>query len=225
MRRQFRTLSIAASVLAAAGGAASFAQARSGAVWDPSQLPETHGTVKQYTLTPRGDVDGFVLTDGTQVQLPPHLSAQTVFALRPGDKVTIKGLKAKALPLIDASSATNDATGAAVVNNGPPAPRSGDETTIAGKIVAQLHGKRGELNGAVLEDGTILRLPPPEAARLSESLEVGKVVTARGERNSTALGTWIDARALGASAEQLSDIRAPRPPKGPPDRAPPPPRG
>ena len=50
-----------------------------GYVWDPSQLPETKGTVKQYTLTPRGDVDGLILNDGTEVKLPPHLSSQVVY--------------------------------------------------------------------------------------------------------------------------------------------------
>ena len=56
-----------------------------GAVWDSSQLPETRGTIRQYTLTPRGDVDGLILTDGTEVKLPPHLTGQIVFAVRPGD--------------------------------------------------------------------------------------------------------------------------------------------
>lgn len=27
---------------------------------DPSRLPETRGTLKQYTLSPRGDVDGLI---------------------------------------------------------------------------------------------------------------------------------------------------------------------
>src|SRR5262249_29128996 len=45
-----------------------------GFMWDASQLPETKGTVKQYTLTPRGDVDGLILNDGTEVKLPPHLT-------------------------------------------------------------------------------------------------------------------------------------------------------
>ena len=60
-----------------------------GSIWDPSQLPETKGTVKQYTLTPRGDVDGLILNDGTEIKLPPHLSSQVVYAIRPGDAVTI----------------------------------------------------------------------------------------------------------------------------------------
>src|SRR5262245_14212185 len=32
-------------------------------IWDSSQLPETRGTVKLYTLTPRGDIDGLILDD------------------------------------------------------------------------------------------------------------------------------------------------------------------
>ena len=75
-----------------------------GTLWDASQLPETRGIVEQYTLTPRGDVDGLILNDGTEVTLPLHLTNQIVFAVRPGDAVTIRGLKARALPLIEAAS-------------------------------------------------------------------------------------------------------------------------
>jgi hypothetical protein len=42
----------------AAGGIAAVAQTPPGELFDPAQLPETKGTVKQYTLAPRGDVDG-----------------------------------------------------------------------------------------------------------------------------------------------------------------------
>src|SRR6202166_3794124 len=106
---------------------------------DAAQLPETKGTVRQYTLTPRGDVDGFILTDGTEVKVPKHLSAQFVYAIHPGDAVTVRGLRAFALPLIDAATITNDATGATVVDNGPPGPdRWASATTSAGKVSATL---------------------------------------------------------------------------------------
>ena len=71
-------------------------------------------------MTPRGDVDGLILNDGTEVALPPHLTSQIVFAVRPGDAVTIRGLKAPALPLIEAASVTNFATGVSVIDDGPP---------------------------------------------------------------------------------------------------------
>jgi len=56
--------------------------------------------VQQFTLTPRGDIDGLILTDGTEVETPPHLSTQIAYAIRPGDMVTIQGLHAAALPLV-----------------------------------------------------------------------------------------------------------------------------
>jgi hypothetical protein len=210
-------------------GAAGYAQT-TGSMWDSSQLPESRGTVKQYTLTPRGDVDGIILTDGTEVKLPPHLTAQTVFAIRPGDQVSIRGLRARAAALVDAASITNVTTGKSVVDNGPPDRRDrGQDQVISGRIAAALHGKRGEINGALLEDGTVLRLPPPEAERLQEWLRQGQSVSARGDMLDTALGKVVDVRAIGASPEQMTELAGGKPPKGPKDgldrRGPPPPPG
>jgi hypothetical protein len=199
-----------------------------GYVWDGSQLPTTKGTVRQYTLTPRGDVDGLVLTDGTEVKLPPHLSTQTVFAIHPSDVVTIHGLKARALPLVDAVSITNDATGATIADSGPPAGpgRAAIETTLTGKIAALLHGKRGEVNGALLDNGAILRLPPPEADRMQAFMQPGAQVAVRGASLVTPLGTVVDVAAMGSSPDRLTELRSPPPagrkgiggPKGAPPR-------
>jgi hypothetical protein len=217
-------------------GAAAYAQT-GGPLWDSTQLPETRGIVKQYTLTPRGDVDGLILNDGTEVTLPPHLTSQIVFTVRPGDAVTIRGLKARALPLVEAASVTNFATGASVADNGPPdgPGRSASEQMLSGKIASQLHGKRGEINGAVLDNGTIVRLPPPEGARIEAMIQPGQSVAVRGATLKTALGTVVDVTAIGASPDQLTELTArPHPPNprgeprrgpgGPADFGPPPPR-
>ena len=90
-------------------------------LYDPQQLPAQRGQVQQFTLTPRGDIDGLILTDGTEVKTPPHLSTQIAYAIKPGDTVTIHGLHAAALPLVQAVSITDDATGRMVIDNGPPA--------------------------------------------------------------------------------------------------------
>jgi hypothetical protein len=204
---------ISASVLAS--GAAIYAQT-TGSLWDPTQLPATRGTVKQYTLTPRGDVDGLILNDGTEVKLPPHLTSQIVFAIRPGDTVTIRGLKAFALPLIDAAAVTNDATGTTVVDNGRPGgpDRWTTQQTVSGRIAAALHGKRGEVNGALLDNGVTLRIPPFEAERLQAWLQPGQMVTVRGTSLVTALGTMIDVTAIGAAPDQMTEL-AVRPSAGP----------
>ena len=202
-------------------GAAVFGQAGP-PMWDSSQLPETKGTVKQYTLTPRGDVDGLILNDGTEIKLPPHLTAQIVFAVKPGDAVSVRGLKARALSLIDAASVTNFVTGITVTDNGPPdgPGRTITETTLTGRIAAVLHGKRGEVNGALLDNGTILRLPPPEAERLQSLFQPGQSVAVRGARLVTQLGTVVDVRAIGSSPKQLTELDVPPPPRGGPKGGP-----
>jgi hypothetical protein len=83
------------------------------------QLPQFKGTVARYTLTPRGDVDGLLLSDGTEVHFPPHMSAQLVYVIKPGDAVTVRGLKAYSTPLIDALAISNDASGQTVIDRGP----------------------------------------------------------------------------------------------------------
>jgi hypothetical protein len=199
-------------------GAAVYAQSEN-PVWDATQLPETKGTVKQYTLTPRGDVDGLILNDGTEIKLPPHLTAQIVFAVKPGDAISVRGLKARALPLVDAASVTNTATGASVIDGGPPGGpgRGGNtETSLTGKVAAPLHGKRGEVNGVLLENGTVLRLPPPEAERFQAMLQQGQTVAVRGVSLVTPLGTVVDVRAIGTTPEKLTELAAPPPPRGGP---------
>jgi hypothetical protein len=224
--KRYRALAGALLITTMLGaGAVVYAQT-GGPVWDASQLPETRGTVKQYTITPRGDVDGLILNDGTEIKLPPHLTAQIVFAVKPGDAVTVRGLKARALPLVDAASVTNVATGAAVVDSGPPGGPGGSttETTLTGKVAAALHGKRGEVNGALLENGTVLRMPPPEAERFQSFLAQGRAVAVRGVSVVTPLGTVVDVRAIGSSAEKLTELTTP-PPRGGPKGGPKGPKG
>jgi hypothetical protein len=187
-----------------------------GQVFDPQQLPAINGKVAQYTLTPRGDVDGLILQDGTQVLLPPHLSSQLVYAVKPGDSVTVQGLKAMALPLVSALSVTNDATGQTVAEGGAPrGPRgpgaSGETMQAQGRVKMALHGRRGEINGVLLDNGTVVRVPPPEAERLALILAPGQTIYASGEGQAGPLGKVIAARTLGPSQDQAQLLAAPRP--------------
>ena len=166
-------LSALCAVTALGVGAAAYSQP-AGQTWNSSQLPATNGTVRQYTLTPRGDVDGLILTDGTEVKVPPHLTGQIVYSIHPGDAVMIRGLRARALPLVQAEWIRTAANARTVVDNGPPGPAGGGpETTLSSRVLATLHGARGEVNGALLDNGVVLRLPPPEADRMQSLLQPG----------------------------------------------------
>ncbi len=209
---------LAATLAAGLGGVTAYAQQPASS--EAEQLPTIKGKVAQYSLTPRGDVDGFILDNGTEVHFPPHLSTQVVFTVKPGDAVTIHGLKAQAVPMVQATSITNDASGQTVIDNGPPAggpgrhgPNAGGQTLqVQGQVKEQLHGPRGELNGVLLQDGTIVRLPPPEAQRLAADLAPGKQVYAQGNGIASPLGKVVAARSIGPSQSQAVALAAPPPP-------------
>jgi hypothetical protein len=47
------------------------------------QQVDLQGKVKAFTMTPVGDLEGMVLTDGNEIHVPPHLSAQLAAAVHP----------------------------------------------------------------------------------------------------------------------------------------------
>jgi len=213
-------------------------------LYDPGQLPIYTGRVQQFTLTPRGDIDGLILSDGTEVKTPPHLSTSIAYSVKPGDSVSIHGLRAAALPLIQAVSLTDQANGRTIVDNGPAAPpgppgpppgfgplpgpgvRSGPAAPLPGLIEVQgrvrmaLHGAQGEVNGVLLEDGTVLRLPPPAAMTFAALFQPGQTLVAEGVGFSNALGKGLEVRQLGASREQLNFVADQTRPRGKKPRRP-----
>lgn len=278
--KRMRYVLLAATIAAGTGGVAI---AQNAATYDPAQLPATTGKVAQYSLTPRGDVDGLILQDGTEVHFPPHLGTQLVFVAKPGDSVTIHGLKARNVPMVMAMQVTNDATSKSVTDAGPaggpppredrgpgpngpergrgpggPGPvaagqpgmdrgpdgrgpegrgpegrgpegrvpegrgpdRDGPVITAQGVIKAQLHGPRGDLNGVLLQDGTIVRLPPPEAQSREAALAVGKTIFVSGGGNESALGKVVAARTIGTSEQDATSMMPRRDGRGPQAGAP-----
>lgn len=183
--------------------------------YDWNQLPETKGVVKQYVLGPRGNVDGLILQDGTEVNFPPHLGTQVVFAIKPGDTISIRGLRARMTPLIDAAMLRNEATGATIADTGPEPRPDLNNTLVTGKITQLLYGKQGEVNGALLEDGTIVRLPPHEAVRLSSVLVAGGPLSVSGIVTATPLGRVVEAWSIGSSQASMTELDRPPLAKGP----------
>jgi hypothetical protein len=181
--------------------------------FDPNQLPAVSGKVASYTITPRGDVDGFILADGTEVHLPPGESTALVYAVKPGDSVTVHGLRTRNGAMVAAMSVTNDATHASVAVE--PHQRGhhwfGQALDATGTVKAQLHDPRGSVNGVLLEDGTQIRLPPRDAARMADVLAVGKTITVKGDGYQGALGRMIVARSIGPDAQHMTEIAPPHP--------------
>jgi hypothetical protein len=188
---------------------------------DPDHLPEVSGTFERFLINPRGDADGMILTDGTEVHFPPHMWAELCAAIQAGEKTTIKvrGVRPRGRDLIVAV-AIETGDGKCIVDNGPPKGHDGEgkrhkhaakpkhEPTDAEGIVRRvLHGPKGEARGALLEDGRIIRMPPHEAERIAHLLSQGKTLAVRGEGLALALGTVIKAREVGVTEDDLQPLK------------------
>jgi hypothetical protein len=196
--------------------ASAFAQTAA-SVFDPAQMPVTHGVVAQYDLGPRGDVSGLILTNGIEVHVPPYLGPQLLHDVKLGDSVTIHGLRARVIPLVQAMSVTDDKTGTTIADTSalggppprPPGPPASQSVEIHDTVKMQLHGPRGELNGVLLANGIIVHMPPPAAMRLATLLTPGTAIAVVGDEVSSDRGQAIAANALGPANGALQAIVTP----------------
>jgi hypothetical protein len=196
------------------------------------QQADIQGIVKAFKMTPVGDLEGMILTDGTEVHVPPHLSLQLAAAVRPGEAVRVLGWHSGVPNFIVATSLTGQ-RGQSVVDQGPPPPGTrppppppgqpapgAQQATVQGRVQQVLHGPAGDVNGALLDDGTTIKIPRPLGWQVSSGLQPGQVVTVQGWALSNAYGRVVEAQTIGARPMQVT--QAPTPGGAPP---PPPPAG
>jgi hypothetical protein len=193
---------------------------------DPDYLPEIAGTVDQFLVNKHGEADGFLLTDGGEVHVPPHLSSRLLRDLRPGGKVSVRGVRPRGVAMV-AAIAIDTARGR-ILDEGPDVREDDDAferathgpMSVQGIVKQAIHGPKGEMRGAVLEDGRIIRLPPHEAKRFSDLLKKGARISVNGEGATTSFGTVIEAREIGASAKTVKPVEAKKPKPGPGHKGP-----
>lgn len=191
------------------------------------------GIVSHFLLTPRGELEGVLLADGTEVHTPPHLTDQLGAAVRIGDQVQAQGWRIGSVNMIEAYTLTDLRTGQTVVDQGPPPPGTrppplppgvpapGAQAAMVTSVVQQpIYGPRGDLNGALLQDGTEIKMPPHIAWQMAGLLQPGRQIAAQGFVLSTPYGRVMEVQALGPSPNQLtaigpSAVFAPPPPLPP----------
>ena len=183
-----------------------------GAERDGRPQETVRGTVRQLLLTPRGEVDGLLLGDGTQVHFPPHLSTQIAYLARPGERVAVTGRRVPPSGLIEARDLKAEASGLAVTDNEAPRQRSSIESMnkddmilalqgrpnpapapLRAKVESRLFGPNGEVNGLLLEGGAILRVPPHLEASSLAAIQPGQTIAVRGREVVTPMGKVIAA--------------------------------
>jgi hypothetical protein len=201
---------------------------------DPDCLPETVGKIDLFLLNPHGEIDGMMLADGTEVHLPPHMSADIVAALRPGSTVKLRAVRPRAADLL-AAVAFETADGVRYEDQGPPKhhkggrkhakPPNAGRMEVEGLVRCALHGPKGETRGVLLQDGRSGRFPPHAADAVEKLLAPGASVVLRGACVVTAHGTVVAIDAIGAAHDSLRPVdgkppkpkghKPPKPPKHP----------
>jgi hypothetical protein len=186
---------------------------------EPRQFGQSlEGTVNQYLMNPHGEVDGVLLTDGTQIKFPPHMSADLTRAVKPNDKITAQGRPERA-PVFTAFSITNESSDQTVVESRPsswPPPLPPDLRGIdlkpmqaEGHIASFLFTPRGEIEGTILENGAILRMRPDVSEQFVNLLRLGQSVSAKGYGTENEFGRSLEVTELGTPGEPLTAIYSP----------------
>ena len=172
-----------------AAATCSVAQAKSYSIQSENSL-ETKGTVERLLMNSQGDVDGFLLNDGTQVSVPPPMAAQLTSVIAPKDKVDVKGFRTNSR-VFEAQSVFNRTTEKSVALT--PLNESRQQLSAQGKIRTQLYGARGEVNGVILADGTIVRFGPGFLEKSDVKLDVGQSLRASGLGTKNNIGMALEA--------------------------------
>ncbi|MGF6647767.1 hypothetical protein P3T17_005930 [Paraburkholderia sp. GAS82] len=164
------------------------------------------GTVSRFVINPEGDVDGFLLADGSLVHFPPHMGSQLVSVIHQGDAVRIAGFRDGA-GNITAQQIANERTSRQVVDQPPPVDALRAPPALRGAGLVRLSAKgtvarvttapRGEPDGVMLRDGTIIKMPPPVAQQFANLLRPDVVVAATGYGTRNQYGEALQAIAFG----------------------------
>jgi hypothetical protein len=182
------------------------------------------GTVDLYLMNPDGQVDGLLLDNNTVVRFPPHMSDQLIATVNLHDAVKVQGFS-ESLNTVHAWAITN-LRNQRSVTDAPPAPAQmplpssvpRQPISASGTIRAVTHAPLGEPDGAVLNDGTIVHIPPAAGQGYVSLLQIGQPLAATGFGTANSYGRSLEAMAIGRSMNQLQNLAVAVNPAGPRDR-------
>jgi hypothetical protein len=187
---------------------------------DPPSMkraPVADGIVDRYLLNPRGKVDGLLLEDGTQMHVTLRAAEDLTKAIQPGDHVRIHGRRIANLPLIEPDviiNVTDETSFSIPYRLDLPMPRREEAPTVnemraTGTIEVLLYDSlKNVVNGALLSDGTQVRLPPDVGEHFHRSLRPSMEVEVRGHGTTTPYGSVMEATAIGRRGQPLTHLDA-----------------
>src|SRR6188768_2095308 len=179
--------------------------------------PVADGIVDRYLLTPRGDVNGLLLRDGSQMHVTLRAAEDLTKNIQPGDRVLVHGRRVSGSPLVRPDVIINVTDGRSFTvpyRLDLPMPPREERPTVtemnaAGTIRVLLYDHlKDVVNGALLSDGTQVRLPPDVGEHFHASLQQNMDVEVRGYGTTTPYGSALEASAIGRKGQPLTHLDA-----------------
>ncbi|WP_447984910.1 hypothetical protein [Nitrospira sp. Nam74] len=169
------------------------------------------GIVERYLMDPRGDVEGILLTDGTQMHVTSRSVADFTKAIKPGDHIRVEGIRKNGNQVVTPNVISNESTGTRFTVplrlDLPALPLDRLAMTalkVEGLIRVLLYSPlSGEVYGMVLSDGTQVRLPPDVSVEFRRSFKVGTQVTVEGYGTENQHGRALEALSMSANGGPL----------------------
>jgi hypothetical protein len=180
------------------------------------------GTISQFNYDQEAEIEGFLLSNNSLVQLPRGVAAKFSASRHTGDSVTVAGMGRSSptgFQTIVAQSIKDTTSGKSVEipTPGAPAPFSG-----TGKIQQLNYGRGGEVNGFLLDNG-VLAVVPAFSSSNPSSIKVGATVSYSGyARRTMNEKTVVAVQSLTINGQQITLAPVGR---GGPDGGPGMPRG
>ena len=169
---------------------------------------EVKGRIKFFLLNPLGEVDGFILEDEMQINVPPHLSLQLTSVVSINDKVDVRGFKEtdkvikasriinlKNLKSIEVKPLKHVVTDE-IINKSSEKKEPLDTISVNGEIRAQILGIHNEIIGVVLKDGSVVRFHRRMFKDQKININVGEHIKAKGSGTSNNYGHSLEATML-----------------------------
>ncbi|HEV7265320.1 MAG TPA: hypothetical protein VGN83_10420 [Falsiroseomonas sp.] len=186
--------------------------------FDPTQLPAFTGTVERYLINPRGETDALLFREGPQVVFPPEFGDAVRQAAPPGRPIIVWGIRARQAPVItvlafapsdDAAPTVVDRVYWRALGRGPA--ERAEQMSVSGTVKAPYYTPQGAVAGAVLEDGTVVAVPPGSAEPFRDLLRRGAQLAAEGRGVAGEEGRAFAAERIGETAEALRPVPPPEP--------------
>lgn len=183
--------------------------------FDPTQLPRFTGAVERYLPSPAGGFDSLILREGVQLLFPAEDGEAIRRAVPVGRPILAWGIRARSAPVITVLAWTPSSEEEPRFverpswSSGTSAPGRA-RLAVNGTVKQPLYDSRGEVNGALLEDGTVVRVAVAGAALRQELFRPGAHLAATGLGVEGEDGRALTAETLGETPQTMSPVPAPQ---------------